>query len=1168
MLSSPEMWKEFFETYYRDELNKLAEKTISIDGESSINVDFLKDLIIFKEGKIAEDLLEEPDVALKHANEGLSRSENIHEVRLEKCTARFYNLPISRRVLIRDLRSEHISKFVSIEGIVRKVTEVRPRIIEAAFMCSSCGKKLNIEQEDNTLKYPYECRNCNSRRFILIPEESKSIDSQRIKIQEYPENLRGGEQPQTLDVILEGDLTGVINPGDRVVLNGVVRAFPRAIAGKKLRHMDIVLEGNSIEILQQEYEEFEITEEDKKKILELSDNPEIFSKIVKSIAPAIYGHEDVKMAVALQLFGGVPKKLPDGTEIRGDAHVLLVGDPGVAKCVDFDTEILLADGGIVKIGELINSNINNGNSIKIEDGFYAETCINVASLDSRELKLRTKNANIVWKRTSPDLMYEVRTKTGRKLKVTPTHPFFTIRDGEFTTVKAKELKKGDLVATPLKIPIFGKSQNLPNGFKKSRARNAVRLILPEITTPEFWRFIGLFIAEGYSQKSEKGNATMFFTNNDEKLINEFFEYAKSLGLNPSIRLPHTDKTAKEVVISSIELYNFFELLGITGKSNEKKVPDLLFKCSKDEIRAFLSAFFDAEASVNKKRPKITVTSASYKLLKGIQHLLLRFGIVSQLHDTYSGATNSPTHMKTRYSRLILTGENSVKFNQKIGFTVSSKVVEWDNRRLNPNLDVIPGLSGILKNIRRMLNLSQFNCGVPQSTYQHLERGDRKPSRSTLEKVLSAFKERCNGNQEAAHKIRFLELLLESDIFWDEIVEIKKYKPDHPFVYDLQVPEHHNFIANDIFVHNSQLLRYVHRIAPRSVYTTGKGTTSAGLTASATRDEYDGRWTLEAGALVLADKGVALVDEIDKMRSEDRGALHEAMEQQTVSVAKAGINAVLRARCALLGAANPKYGRFDRFAAIAEQIDLSPTLLSRFDLIFVMTDDPDEVRDRELAKHILDTHELGEKLEKLRNIVSTEYNRDVVEMEAKKIEPAIDPELLRKYIAYAKRTVFPVLTEEAKEKIIDFYLSLRSRVKENSPVPVTARQLEALIRLAEASARLRLRDRISLDDIQRVIRITRKSLEQIAIDPETGEIDIDYAFTGTSKTQRDRIMIIKKIVEDLSELHEKGAPEEEILNSAEEQGITRDKAKEIIYKMREKGELYCPRHGYFMVTHNY
>ncbi|MFP3910192.1 MAG: AAA family ATPase, partial [Archaeoglobaceae archaeon] len=331
MQSSPEVWKEFFETYYRDELNRAAEKAISLNGSTPINVNFLKDLVIFKEGIVAEELLDYPDIVLDHANHGIANSENIHNVKLENSRARVYNLPISRRVLIRDLRSEHISKLVSIDGVVRKVTEVRPRVIEAAFVCSSCAVKMFIYQDDSTIKYPYECKSCGSRKFIFLPEESRSIDSQRMRIQEYPENLRGGEQPQTLDVVLENDLTGIVNPGDRVVINGIVRATPRSVSGKRLRHMDITLEGNSIEVLQQEYEEFEITEEDKKKILEIGNDPEVFDNIVKSIAPVIYGYEDMKMAVALQLFGGIPKKLPDGTEIRGDVHVLLVGDPGVAK---------------------------------------------------------------------------------------------------------------------------------------------------------------------------------------------------------------------------------------------------------------------------------------------------------------------------------------------------------------------------------------------------------------------------------------------------------------------------------------------------------------------------------------------------------------------------------------------------------------------------------------------------------------------------------------------------------------------------------------------------------------------------------------------------------------------------------------------------------------------
>ncbi|MDI9646129.1 MAG: minichromosome maintenance protein MCM [Archaeoglobales archaeon] len=692
MISTPEIWAEFFERYYKEELNRLAYKIKTGGDGRSLYVNVVRDLLIFQEGKLAEELLEKPDLVYDHAVKGLMSTSNIYGIALEGCRPRFYSLPTAKKVLVRNLRAEHIGKFVAIEGIVRKVTEVRPRIVEAAFGCTNCGSINMVPQEESQLRMPFECSKCSSKKFVFLPENSVSVDSQRVKIQEYPENLRGGEQPQSIDVVLEGDLTGIINPGDRVIVNGIVRAKPRTVQ-KKLVHMDLYIDGNSIEILRQEYEEFEITEEDKQKILKIVKDGDIYQKIIRSIAPSIYGHEDVKLAIALQLFGGIPKKLPDGTEIRGDIHVLLVGDPGVAK--------------------------------------------------------------------------------------------------------------------------------------------------------------------------------------------------------------------------------------------------------------------------------------------------------------------------------------------------------------------------------------------------------------------------------------------------------------------------------------SQLLRYIHKIAPRSVYTTGKGTTTAGLTATAVRDEVDGRWTLEAGALVLADKGIALVDEIDKMRKEDHSALHEALEQQTISIAKAGINAILRARCALLGAANPKYGRFDRFTPLAEQIDLTPTLLSRFDLIFLMTDDPEESRDRAIAKHILDAHQLGEMLERKRNI-TLEYSEEMLKAKSKKIEPAIDPELLRKYIAYAKKTVFPVLTEEAKRAIEEYYVSLRSKVKENSPVPITARQLESIIRLSEASARMRLSDRVELEDVERVITLMERCLAQIAVDPETGQFDIDYAFSGTSKKQRDRIMIVKRIVEELESKTDFGAPEEDVLNECEAEGIDREKAKEAIRKLKQFGELYSPRPGFYKV----
>jgi replicative DNA helicase Mcm len=287
-----------------------------------------------------------------------------------------------------------------------------------------------------------------------------------------------------------------------------------------------------------------------------------------------------------------------------------------------------------------------------------------------------------------------------------------------------------------------------------------------------------------------------------------------------------------------------------------------------------------------------------------------------------------------------------------------------------------------------------------------------------------------------------------------------------------------------------------------------------------------------------------------------------MEQQTVTVTKAGINATLNARCALLGAANPKYGRFDRYRPIAEQIDLPPTLISRFDLIFVMTDEPNEERDARLTKHILRTHRIGEKLERLKNATTSKYDKKALDDEIKELEPAIGPEILRKYILYAKNKVFPVLTDEANKRLQEFFLSVRRKVNEDSPVPITARQLEALIRLAEASARLRLSDHITAEDADRVISLVRRSLEQIGVDPETGQIDIDYVYSGISRSQRDRIVTVLSIIQEYQNESVWGAPEELILEKAEEQGIDRGRTREILEKLRERGDVYTPKEGYY------
>ncbi|MCJ7768337.1 minichromosome maintenance protein MCM, partial [Candidatus Bathyarchaeota archaeon] len=284
------------------------------------------------------------------------------------------------------------------------------------------------------------------------------------------------------------------------------------------------------------------------------------------------------------------------------------------------------------------------------------------------------------------------------------------------------------------------------------------------------------------------------------------------------------------------------------------------------------------------------------------------------------------------------------------------------------------------------------------------------------------------------------------------------------------------IVGDPGTAKSQLLTYVARIAPRGLYTSGRGTTAAGLTAAVIR-EKGGGMSLEAGALVLADKGICCIDEMDKMRPEDRVAIHEAMEQHTVSVAKGGIVATLNARTAILAAANPALGRYEPHRTVSENISLPVTILSRFDLIFVLRDVPNKESDSKMSAHILEIHRKG----------------------SSPVETPIPVDLLRKYISYAKGTK-PVLGQEAIKRLNDFYLAMRSASEaEGSPVAITARQLESLVRISEARTRVALRNEVSAEDAEAAIAIMKRSLEEVGIDLSSYKMDIDLIMTGKPKS---------------------------------------------------------------------
>jgi replicative DNA helicase Mcm len=343
---------------------------------------------------------------------------------------------------------------------------------------------------------------------------------------------------------------------------------------------------------------------------------------------------------------------------------------------------------------------------------------------------------------------------------------------------------------------------------------------------------------------------------------------------------------------------------------------------------------------------------------------------------------------------------------------------------------------------------------------------------------------------------------------------------------------------------SQILQYVARIAPRGIYTSGKGSTAAGLTAAVVKDKATGDWYLEAGALVLADGGVACVDEIDKMRNEDRVAMHEVMEQQTVSIAKAGIVATLNARTSILASANPTLGRFVEQKSIVENVNLPITILSRFDLIFPLKDEPDEERDTKMSEHILRLHQT-------RGYVSP---------------PPIEPELLRKYIAYMRKNVKPRLSDEAMERIKEYYVEMRKLGKNGGSIPITPRQLEALVRMTEARAKMALRDVATKDDAEAAIRLMNYVLEKTAYDVETEKIDIDMILTGKTKSQRDKMNIIMDYIR--SKVKEIGGPIKKDFAAEEIEkahGIEKNTVLEIIEKLLKEGILFEARPGYVMPT---
>lgn len=273
---------------------------------------------------------------------------------------------------------------------------------------------------------------------------------------------------------------------------------------------------------------------------------------------------------------------------------------------------------------------------------------------------------------------------------------------------------------------------------------------------------------------------------------------------------------------------------------------------------------------------------------------------------------------------------------------------------------------------------------------------------------------------------------------------------------------------------SQVLKYVEKTAPRAVYTTGKGASAVGLTAAVHRDTLTGEWTLEGGALVLADRGTCLIDEFDKMNDQDRTSIHEAMEQQSISISKAGIVTTLQARCGVIAAANPVGGRYDPSKTFAENVHLTDPILQRFDVLCVLQDQVDPVGDEKLANFVVQSHQRSHPGEAN---ARDENNEPINKYEFEDGTEPIPQTLLKKYIIYARNHRNPQFTNVNIDKISKLYWELRKESEISNGIPIAVRHIESIVRMAEANARMHLRSLVTEEDVNIALRVMLESFIQ-------------------------------------------------------------------------------------------
>ena len=785
-----------------------------------------------------------------------------------------------------------------------------------------------------------------------------------------------------------------------------------------------------------------------------------------------------------------------------------------------DFEIMLADGSKVKIGELVDSLISKHRD-KVIIGKDTEILpvndLYVLAYDLNSKEVVVVKADRVSRHKAPSKFVKITFSNGRTITITPEHPVVVWDNGKLVTIRADKVRPSMIVPGIRSYTIKSDTVNATNGLGELASTFNCKNI--EIIA----KFIGFILSDGFTYNNPSNSYyEVGFSNTDQKLIQEFKQILNTMKLKYNEQTQHVGERRKKplhtIRIISKEFYTnlktYFPELIVEVKSKSvrpsrlKRIPSLIFKMPENARRAFLNAFFKGDGFVDNYR--VGFSTSSIRLAEDLQDLLLTLGIYSYIFSEVDKQGRT-------YYKVIISGTDSLaKFANIISddnrYHRVIELIEKSKRKMNYR-DELP--HEIAVKLRELLNELNLNDGYVSNIVKGRYNIHREKVKEYLEKANSKIKEVLTAIEKKDVNIlrKFIRVSHLSRVL---------NMPYSTIRYRLLVKRDPRITSLLI----SEVKRKITKLR---------------------RLAQDIKQYVDGNIRFLTVEKIEIIDNKDSQWVYDvtvepyhHFVSHGLVLHNTISIAKAGIVAKLNARSTVIAAGNPSLGRYIPDRPLTDNINLPVTILSRFDLIFILQDKPSEEFDTKLAEHILKVHK-----------------------EAERIKAPIDPELLKKYICYARRYVFPKLTEEAARRLMEFYVSMRRKSEvANAPIAITARQLEALVRLAEAHARMALRNEVTVEDAEEAIRLMKSFLNSAGIDVETGDVDIDTIMTGKPRSQRERISQLMELINQmLEENNYRPIEVKELKKRAAKIGLKAEFVDKALRMLLKEGTLFEPRPGY-------